>query len=45
MASIDIQNITKKFGDFTAVDGLSLDIAEGEFVALLGPSGRGKTRR
>lgn len=43
MSSIQINNVTKKFGDFTAVQGLSLDIEEGEFVALLGPSGCGKT--
>lgn len=43
MSSITIDNVTKKFDDFTAVDSLSLDIQEGEFVALLGPSGCGKT--
>ncbi|MDG4951601.1 ATP-binding cassette domain-containing protein, partial [Weeksellaceae bacterium KMM 9724] len=34
---------TKRFGDFTAIDDLTLDIYEREFFALLGPSGCGKT--
>ncbi|GAB5508920.1 MAG: ABC transporter ATP-binding protein [Hyphomicrobiales bacterium] len=40
---IRFENITKRFGDFTAVDAISLDIYEREFFALLGPSGCGKT--
>lgn len=40
---IRFENVTKKFGDFTAIDNLSLDIFEKEFFALLGPSGCGKT--
>jgi putrescine transport system ATP-binding protein len=38
-----LENISKQFGTFTAVDALSLDIYQGEFFALLGPSGCGKT--
>ena len=38
-----IQNVTKRFGDFTAIDDLTSDIFEREFFALLGPSGCGKT--
>ncbi|MEP2640197.1 ABC transporter ATP-binding protein [Roseobacter sp.] len=40
---IRFQNVTKQFGDFTAIDDLTLDIFEREFFALLGPSGCGKT--
>ena len=40
---IRFQGVTKRFGDFTAIDDLSLDIFEREFFALLGPSGCGKT--
>lgn len=40
---IAFENVTKRFGDFTAVDDLSLDIYEREFFALLGASGCGKT--
>ena len=40
---IQFKNVTKRFGNFTAIDNLSLDIFEREFFALLGPSGCGKT--
>ncbi len=40
---IRFQNVTKRFGDFVAIEDLSLDIYEREFFALLGPSGCGKT--
>ena len=40
---IQIENVTKKFGDFTAIDHLNLDIYKNEFFSLLGPSGCGKT--
>ena len=40
---IRFENITKRFGTFTAVDNLTLDIYEREFFSLLGPSGCGKT--
>ena len=43
MPKIELKNITKKFGDFTAVDNLSITIEDGDFVTLLGPSGCGKT--
>src|SRR6195256_6299510 len=42
-ALVSFERITKRFGDFTAVDGLTLEIFEREFFALLGPSGCGKT--
>ena len=41
--SIEIRNISKRFGAFQALQGVNLDIASGELVALLGPSGCGKT--
>jgi multiple sugar transport system ATP-binding protein len=43
MASVEFRNVTKSFGDFTAVADVNFDIGDGEFVCLLGPSGCGKT--
>jgi len=40
---IKAQNLTKRYGQFTAVDNLQLEIAEGEIFGLLGPNGAGKT--
>ena len=40
---LKIKNLTKRFGEFTALDNISLDIFESEFVCFLGPSGCGKT--
>ena len=43
MARIQLKNIAKRWGASTAVEPMSLDIADGEFLVLLGPSGCGKT--
>src|ERR687886_1302047 len=41
--AIEIRHVTKRFGDFTALDDVSLDVASGSLTALLGPSGSGKS--
>ncbi len=43
MASIELSSVTKRYGDATIVDGISLSIADGELVVLVGPSGCGKS--
>jgi multiple sugar transport system ATP-binding protein len=43
VSAIHLQGLVKRFGDFTALKTMDLDIADGEFMALLGPSGCGKT--
>jgi polar amino acid transport system ATP-binding protein/general L-amino acid transport system ATP-binding protein len=42
-AIVSIRNLQKKFGTFTALDGINLDIDEGEVVCIIGPSGSGKS--
>jgi ABC-type Fe3+/spermidine/putrescine transport system ATPase subunit len=43
MSMIEVKNLTKKFGETTAVDNLTFSVAEGEVFGLLGPNGAGKT--
>ncbi|WP_328997538.1 ABC transporter ATP-binding protein [Kribbella sp. NBC_00709] len=42
-AAVSLRGLRKTFGDITAVDGIDLDLTEGEFFSMLGPSGSGKT--
>ncbi len=43
MSGLQLQNISKRFGRFTAVENVDLEVPQGQFVCLLGPSGCGKT--
>lgn len=43
MSAINVKNLTKKFGDFTAVNNISFSVEEGEIFAFLGPNGAGKS--
>ena len=43
MAEVVLQEVTKKFGDFVAVDSIDLKVEDEEFIVLVGPSGCGKT--
>ena len=40
---IEVKDITKKYGNFTAVDNINFKIEEGEIIGLLGPNGAGKS--
>jgi multiple sugar transport system ATP-binding protein len=43
MASLRLEEVTKRFGNITAIDALNLEVADGEFFCVLGPPGAGKT--
>jgi len=43
MGIVSVTNLKKAYGDFTAVDGISFDIEQGEIFGFLGPNGAGKT--
>src|SRR4030067_431159 len=43
MATVTFEHVAKRFGEVTALNDFSLDIADGEFIVLVGPSGSGKT--
>ena len=43
MARLELINLSKRYGEHAVVAGVTLDVADGEFLVLLGPSGCGKT--
>ena len=43
MALLEVNNLTKRYGKFVALDGVNLSLGEGKIVGLLGPNGCGKT--
>src|SRR5476651_2621908 len=43
MPAVEVENLTKRFGDFTAVDSLNFSVEHGEIFGLLGPNGAGKS--
>ena len=43
MATLKVENLTKKFSSVVAVDNVSFEVGEGDFLSLIGPSGCGKT--
>ena len=45
MATVEIQNMTKRYGTITAVDDMSLSLGDGEFFVVLGPSGAARQPR
>ena len=42
-SAVTLESVVKRFGDVVAVDGVDLEVREGEFFSMLGPSGSGKT--
>ena len=44
MKSIDVQGLTKRFGNFTSVDNISFEVNEGDIFGFLGANGAGKSR-